>query len=236
MAAETGRPRPLVPRDAATLLLLDRTKSGIHVLMGRRRDDLVFQPGSLVFPGGRSDPVDGRVPVAADIPDRLGERLMDRMRRRPSRRRARGLVAAAVRETAEETGFLLGRRASVPLALPAPYAAFASAGVELDLSDFVLVGRAITPVDRPRRFDARFLAAFADRVVAATPDGPPPDGELADVRFVPLAVAPTLGVPRITAVMLDELSRRLAADPRLEGDLPAPFFVPTRSGHRRDEV
>jgi 8-oxo-dGTP pyrophosphatase MutT (NUDIX family) len=236
MAGDGERPARLVPRDAATLLLLDRTVSGIHVLMGRRREDLAFKPGSIVFPGGRTDPSDGRVPVAEDISERLCIRLMDRMRQRPSRRRARGLVAAAVRETAEETGYILGRRAISGASLPAGWSSFAEAGVALDLSAYALVGRAITPVNHPRRFDARFFAAFADEVVAAAPDGKPTDGELADVRFVRIADAVGPGVPGITAIMLRELENRLAADPRLSLDLPAPFYVPTRSGHRREEI
>jgi 8-oxo-dGTP pyrophosphatase MutT (NUDIX family) len=237
VAPDTGRPGRLVPRDAATLLLLDRTPGGLHVLMGRRRGDLAFQPGSLVFPGGRVDPADGDVPAVADLPDRLRDRLMDRMRRRPSRRRARGLVAAAIRETAEETGYLLGRPDAGPVqTMPAGWSAFASRGVAVDLSAFALVGRAITPVNRPRRFDARFFAAFADRVVASEPSGPQVDGELDDVRFVRVADAPGLGIPTITAIMLMELENRLSADPRLETDHPAPFYVPTRSGHRREEI
>ncbi len=239
MAPDPSAGKPLVPRDAATLLLLDRTPSGVHVLMGRRRADLVFNPGAWVFPGGRADPGDGLVPAAVDLTERQCARLMDRMRRSPSRRRARGLVAAALRETAEETGYLLGRPDHPAPSRPVPpgFSAFAEASVGLDLAAPVLIGRAVTPVNRPRRFDARFFAAFADEVVALVPSSPvPPDNELADVRFVPLAEAARLDVPRITAVMLAELDRRLAEDPRLALDLPAPFYVPRGERHRREEI
>lgn len=230
--------KPLVPRDAATLLLLDRTPTGIHVLMGRRRDDLAFNPGAWVFPGGRVDPTDGTVSAVADLGERQRERLLDRMRRSPSLRRARGLVAAAIREMAEETGYLIGRPDSpAPLRPTAGFEPFAGAAVGVDLSQPVLVGRAITPVNRPRRFDARFFAAFADDVVAREPVSPvPPDNELSDVRFVSLDEATGLDIPRITGVMLAELRHRLADDPRLTLDLPAPFFVPMRKGHRRETV
>jgi 8-oxo-dGTP pyrophosphatase MutT (NUDIX family) len=241
MAAEAAPPRthgggirPLVPRDAATLLLLDRTPSGLHVLMGRRRADLAFNPGAYVFPGGRVDPADGLVPATVDLPEPSLARLMHRMLRKPSRRRARGLVAAALRETAEETGYLVGTpagwagRPSVPGFEP-----FRKGGVGLDLSAPVLIARAITPVRRPRRFDARFFAVFADRALAAAPASPlPPDAELGDVRFVPLDRAADLPIPRITAVILEHLTRRLADDPDLSRDLKAPFYVPRGDDHR----
>ena len=56
------------PVDAATLILVDRTGATPKVLVGKRHDKVVFQPGKIVFPGGRVDPSDARVPVAAPIP------------------------------------------------------------------------------------------------------------------------------------------------------------------------
>jgi 8-oxo-dGTP pyrophosphatase MutT (NUDIX family) len=230
--------KPLVPRDAATLLILDRAPSGVHVLMGKRRDDLAFNPGAYVFPGGRVDPSDGMVSAAVEMPDGLRARLLDRMRAKPSNRRARGLLVAALRETAEETGYLVGRRgASFAKAPPAEFAPFVEREVGLDLSAARLIGRAITPVKRPRRFDARFFAVWADEAVAHVPDTPvPPDNELSDVRFVPLAKTGELNLPRITVIMLAELADRLAADPDLSRDLPAPFYVPTGENHRRELI
>lgn len=230
--------KALVPRDAATLLILDRTVSGVHVLMGKRRDDLAFNPGAYVFPGGRVDAADGLVPASAELPDGLRARLMDRMRPKPSARRARALVIAALRETAEETGYLVGRAgAPFPKAPPAAFSPFVDRSVGLDLSLVRLVGRAITPVKRPRRFDARFFAVWAGDAVAFVPESPvPPDNELSDVRFVPLAETGALNLPRMTEIMLRELGDRLSADPDLSRDLPAPFFVPRGETHRRDTI
>ncbi|WP_075214714.1 NUDIX hydrolase [Mongoliimonas terrestris] len=243
VAATIAKPVPpkkkaLVPRDAATLLVLDRTLSGVHVLMGKRRDDLAFNPGAYVFPGGRVDPTDGFVSADVDMPDRLRDRLLDRMRPKPSRRRARALLVAALRETAEETGYLIGRRdGGFAKAPPDGFQPFVDKAVGLDLATPVLIGRAITPVKRPRRFDARFFAVWADDAVAVVPESPvPPDNELSDVRFVPLEETGRLDLPRMTKIMLAELDTRLAADPRLTLDLPAPFFVPFGEKHRRDEI
>ena len=58
---------PLRPRDAATLILLDRQGGKVCVLMGRRHARHVFMPGKFVFPRGRTDPADSRVTVAAEL-------------------------------------------------------------------------------------------------------------------------------------------------------------------------
>ena len=64
------------PKDAATLILVDRSGSIPKVLVGRRHDKVVFMPGKFVFPGGRVDKADNRVPAAAPIPKELEENLL----------------------------------------------------------------------------------------------------------------------------------------------------------------
>ncbi|MGE3998189.1 MAG: NUDIX hydrolase, partial [Variibacter sp.] len=51
------------PRDAATLIVLDRTGAEPKVMMGRRHDRHKFMPGKFVFPGGRVEAYDGRMPT-----------------------------------------------------------------------------------------------------------------------------------------------------------------------------
>ena len=101
---------PLRPRDAATLILLDREGGEIRVLMGRRHARHVFMPGKFVFPGGRTDPDDSRMPVAEDLhPDE--EEKLGRIRPRSAPARARAIALSAIRETYEEAGLLIGRTA-----------------------------------------------------------------------------------------------------------------------------
>src|SRR6202171_3060719 len=64
------------PKDAATLILVDRTAATPKVLVGKRHDKVVFMPGKFVFPGGRVDKSDNRVPVAAPIPKALEANLL----------------------------------------------------------------------------------------------------------------------------------------------------------------
>ncbi len=53
------------PRDAATLMLVDRSGPILKVLVGKRHDKVVFMPGKFVFPGGSVDTTDNKIPVAA---------------------------------------------------------------------------------------------------------------------------------------------------------------------------
>src|SRR5689334_31825 len=51
------------PRDAATLVIVDRTSRKPKVLMGRRHPGHRFMPGKFVFPGGRVESGDRRMPA-----------------------------------------------------------------------------------------------------------------------------------------------------------------------------
>jgi 8-oxo-dGTP pyrophosphatase MutT (NUDIX family) len=64
------------PKDAATLILIDRSSAKPKVLVGKRHDKVVFMPGKFVFPGGRVDKADNRVPVAAPITPELEANLL----------------------------------------------------------------------------------------------------------------------------------------------------------------
>src|ERR1700742_660482 len=97
------------PVDAATLILVDRTGATPKVLVGRRHDKVVFQPGKIVFPGGSVDTTDNRIPVAAPIPGALEANLL-KGSPKIAPARARALAIAAIREACEETGLCLGRK------------------------------------------------------------------------------------------------------------------------------
>src|SRR6476469_2334218 len=55
------------PKDAATLILIDRSGDKPKVLVGKRHDKVVFMPGKYVFPGGRVDVRDHLIPARAHI-------------------------------------------------------------------------------------------------------------------------------------------------------------------------
>ncbi|MGH6952769.1 MAG: NUDIX domain-containing protein, partial [Alphaproteobacteria bacterium] len=101
---------PVRPRDAASLVL-HRMRDGVpEVLVGLRHRRHKFMPETWVFPGGRVDPGDYGVAVATDLREEVAARLM----RHTTRARAKALAVAAVRETYEEAGLMLGAPASPP--------------------------------------------------------------------------------------------------------------------------
>jgi 8-oxo-dGTP pyrophosphatase MutT (NUDIX family) len=216
------------PRDSATLILIDRTETVPKVLLGRRHARLKFAPGQFVFPGGRVEPTDRLMPTAAPLHARDVARLMQQVRR-PSLAKAAAFALAAVRETYEETGLMLGTRSANPIAAaPAQWQAFADAGVLPDLSAVHFVARAITPPNRPRRFDSRFFAADISAVVHRAEGFVGPEAELVELVWLPITDAHKVNMPGVTAVVLEELQDRIAAG--MSRDHPVPFY---RMLHKR---
>lgn len=212
----------LRPRDAATLIILDRSEPEPKVLLGRRHHGHKFLPGKFVFPGGRVERDDARMAAASELDPVVEGQLMRQMLK-PSRSRARAMALAAIRETFEETGIMIGTRAAAPVA-PSKglWADFVTAGVLPDLARLHFVARAITPPRRPKRFDTRFFAVDAEAIVERRDGIIGPDSELIELVWVPLAEAPALGLMTVTMVVLEELTGRIAAG--LPRNMPVPFY------------
>ena len=213
----------LKPRDSATLILIDRTESVPKVLLGRRHERHRFMPGKFVFPGGRiepSDRADGDARRA--LHDRHVARLMTKVRH-ASATKAAGFALAAIRETYEETGLMLGVPSTAPIATPpGPWEAFAKAGIVPDLSAIHFIARAITPPKRPRRFDSRFFAADIAAIAQRADGFVGPDKELVELVWLPITEARRLDMPGITAIALEELQDRMASG--MSYDHPAPLY------------
>jgi 8-oxo-dGTP pyrophosphatase MutT (NUDIX family) len=155
--------------------------------MGQRHEAHAFMPNKFVFPGGRCETADGRLPVASEGASVTLQKLKLRMGGRASHPRARGLLVAAIRETYEETGLLVGR---------------SSIDGTTDLTGLIYFARAITPPGRSRRFDSRFLVADARVVSNLDRPHPPETAELLSLKWVTLAEAPELNLPSITRDIL----------------------------------
>jgi len=210
------------PRDAATLMLIDRSGAQPKVLLGRRHAGHKFMPGKFVFPGGRIEPLDQSMTAVSELHPDARKKLMERVTE-PNTELARAFALAAVRETAEETGLLLGVKRDQPPIVPGEiWTEFAKANVHPDLGQIHFVARAVTPPRRPRRFDTRFLTADASAIAHKIEGVVGPDSELVELTWVPIAEAAQLDMPTITGIVLEELLARVETG--MAHDLPVPFY------------
>jgi 8-oxo-dGTP pyrophosphatase MutT (NUDIX family) len=215
----------LRPKDAATLVLVRRDADARRVLMGRRHGNMAFMANKYVFPGGRVDSCDVRLRAAGT----LRHRAMEKLTRDISAARARALALAAIRETFEETGILVGQHSEQHPRTKSAWSRFFAHGVVPTLDPLDYVARAITPPNRPRRFDARFFMADA-RAIVRQLDSAESD-ELLTPCWLTFAEARALEIPTITRAVLAEVEARVNAPdvPR-----PVPFFRFVRGKSRID--
>lgn len=207
------------PKDAATLILIDRSGSEPALLMGKRHTAHAFMPDLYVFPGGRRDRHDGRVPVSDHLHPTVEEKLLRRMPRPAHAGRAKALAIAAVRETFEEVGIFIAGPGQT--SRQEGWKAFADRKVAPRLSPLRYIARAVTPPGKNRRFDTRFFACFRDEIGEAEAES---SNELLDLKWVKLSEANAIKMPRITQAIITELIFELQNDPSLPFGRPVPFY------------
>lgn len=209
------------PKDAATLILIDRSGKLPRVLLGKRNDKQAFMPGKYVFPGGRLDAADRQMAPLDELGEicarRLGQHVV-----KWTASRGRALALASIRETAEETGLLIGKTDTNKVVSKADaWSPFVSEQIRPSLSALTFVARAITPPKRPRRFDTRFFLADRQSVGGEITGVVGPDTELVSLDWLTFEDALEAELPNITKVVLREISDRLKTGELLR---PAPFF------------
>ncbi|MEZ5908135.1 MAG: NUDIX domain-containing protein [Hyphomicrobiaceae bacterium] len=234
--------KPLLkPRDAATLIIVDSSSSEPRILFGKRRLDQKFMPGKYVFPGGRVDTCDRFATATDDLTSLDTEKLLVGMKGRVSQTRARALALAAIRETFEEAGLLIGEKVGADAALASLTSAgtragtwrdFLGHGVQPSLGQMKFFARAITPPGRPRRYDTRFFCIEASAIVHRIDDS---DGELVELHWLSLDEARQgFDLPPITRVILEDLADRLSDGRLRQDDRPIPFYHHKNGIFRRD--
>lgn len=214
-AASSLASKRLRPKDAASLILIDRSGGDFRILMGKRSSSHAFMPDTYVFPGGRRDAADIRARVSQDLNGAVVEKLLVRAPKSTSMAQVRALAVASVRETLEETGLAIG-----PV-LPGN----AGAGPMLapDLSRLRYIARAVTPPGRSsRRYDTRFFACFVDETEVSLADLCD-SSELHDLRWLTFAETQAFALPRITTIIVSELARELEHDRALPFGRPVPY-------------
>jgi 8-oxo-dGTP pyrophosphatase MutT (NUDIX family) len=183
-----AKPPIVRPRDAASLILLRGKGRDLELLAGRRPLHMKFMPGVYVFPGGAIDREDTRPWHVEEG----GAHLPPRMLR---------CARAALRETWEETGVLVGRSghpAEADAALTGVEAAYAERGLVAAIDVLAYVGRAITPTPVFRRFNTRFFLADGEHVFGE----PEANDEFEDVRWHPIGRQPLSPFRDVTQFML----------------------------------
>lgn len=175
------KPEVLVPRDAATVMLVRDGEAGMEVFMLRRHLDSAFVGGAYVFPGGAVDDHDRHADLDAVCAGRSDRNASELLSLDPPEG---GLAfwVAAVREAFEEAGVLLAydREGGIcDWSDPAVAARFAQhrkavdsgerrlvdvcveEGLQLAVDAMHYFSHWITPVGPPRRYDTRFFVARA---------------------------------------------------------------------------
>jgi 8-oxo-dGTP pyrophosphatase MutT (NUDIX family) len=211
-----AKPQAVRARDAASLILLRGAGRDLELLVGRRPLDVRFMPGVYVFPGGAVDAEDAR-PWQTEIDEGFFPPQLMRCAR------------AALRETWEEVGVLVGRRAEQTSQSPASgatgvEAAYAAAGIAAAIDTLSYVGRAITPTRVFRRFNTRFFLADGSNVFGE----PASSEELEDVGWHPIGRQPLAALRDVSEFMLARAVALRAGTAAPE----APLFC-TAGGKRR---
>jgi 8-oxo-dGTP pyrophosphatase MutT (NUDIX family) len=230
-----NRPPRLRPRDAATLIIVDRAEGEPRVLMGKRHAGHRFMPDKFVFPGGALEPGDRRMSVAGPLSEAVEAKLLARVRR-PTSARARALALAAIRETFEETGLAIGVADVGAPQNPPPgaWARFAATGIYPALDGLDLLARAITPPGRTKRFDARFFVVEASAIAHRVDGVVHPGAELVELVWTPLKAAQDLDLPDITRRVLKDLEDLLKG--RADPWRPRPFYRRVGKAFVREEL
>ncbi|GAA3842423.1 NUDIX hydrolase [Brevibacterium ammoniilyticum] len=130
-------------RPAVSVIMLRDGDEGLEVFVQHRVSTMDFAAGAVVFPGGRVDPVDSEAANGIEVAD--PDVHVDAWKESTIAEADAGwrvLLAAAVREVAEETGAVLNP------SLLRPWANW------------------VTPLGQPKRFDTYFYIVSAEEADA----------------------------------------------------------------------
>lgn len=201
----------LRPKDAACLIIVDRSNSSPRVLMGQRSSQHVFMPDVYVFPGGRRDPGDYALPFGDDLNPVVLKKLRQSASRPITNTRARALALAAVRELREETGLTFGTEGHQ----------------RPDLAALRYVARAITPPGRVRRFDTRFFFCFADEV-GIDPVAVKDSEELQNLQWLDIRDYSGVNMAAITRMVLEDVTNFMIGDQPIKFESPVRLYFERR--------
>ena len=189
------------PKQAATLIITKIKNKKVHVLMGKRPNKARFAPGMWVFPGGKLDKSDLTISKNYITNSKIIKNLSSLKATPPL---GKGLIHTAIRETEEETNLKLKSN---------------------NIKNMWVLGRAITPLTRPMRFDTKFFVAPSDCFIGKVKG----NGELAKLEYVEINKALNLPMFDVTEFILQEINKRINKGNEVNSN---PVFWRYRKHHR----
>ncbi len=189
------------PKPAATLIITKIKNKKVHVLMGKRPNKARFAPGMWVFPGGKLDKSDLTISKNYITNNKIIKNLSLLKAIPPL---GKGLIHTAIRETEEETNLKLKSN---------------------NIKNMWVLGRAITPLTRPMRFDTKFFVAPSDCFIGKVKG----NGELAKLEYVEINKALNLPMFDVTEFILQEINKRINKGNEVNSN---PVFWRYRKHHR----
>ena len=182
-------PSGVLPRPAATIILLRESTSGFELLLMLRNRSAGFVPGAYVFPGGRVDAQDANPALISRVEHLNGDEAASRLALPNGDPPAIAYYLAAVREAFEEAAVLVARpggrfrpdsspgrarllrlRDSLMNGTMGFPGILDDLGVSIDGAALEYIAHWITPEVESRRYDTRFFAAFAPPGSKSAPD------------------------------------------------------------------
>jgi len=218
----------VTPIPAATIVPIRTNEVGeLEVFLMQRHRNTAFMGGAFVFPGGKLDPGDHALVQSARTNSFSAETCLALLgpSESISTAEAKALFIAALRETFEEAGILLGtssassaarqaarKRLQERLATSTFDEVLTALDAHLELARLIPISRWVTPAVEKRRFDARFFLAE----VLHTDDAPSPDDHetVSQMWVTPLAaiekhLAGMIDLPPPTLRTLELLPNRV---------------------------
>ena len=222
-----------IPQDASSLIIIDDQGPSSRFLMGLRNKNLSFMPNKYVFPGGKVETDDLNLTTIDDLSKR--DKLLLSMKTSTAicEQMIRGLALAAIRETYEETGNIVGKpNINEHIPQNSSWNAFYSQNVIPSLSFVKFCGRAITPENNVRRYDTRFFCTHAKYIAKSTLFRA---GEFDHIKWLTFQQTLQYPLPNITRNILQKVYEGLYQGDLFSDKFQVPFYY-TQNNNFKNEL